>query len=167
MAALAVDLRARVLGDGIVNGQLDDPLGGEAGQGRRGEAAGQRPGGPAIAGEEGVIAAGFARGEPAEGAQQVGDGMGADGEDGGEGQQDEAAIGGSGEGRRQRVEDIMDRGGEPAIDAVDAAARAAGGAVRRRRSARMRARLRRAFLGESRLRAGPGILAMGASLCAM
>src|SRR5262249_49682790 len=119
--ALPPDTRARSPGAGGVAAHRTAPPRGGEGGGR----ARQRPGGPAIAREEGVIAAVMARAESAEGAEEVGDGMGADGEDGGQGQQDEAAIGGPSEGRGQGVEDVADRGGEAVVDAVDAAARGA------------------------------------------
>ena len=65
-------------------------------------------------------------GQGAEAAEQVGGGAAAHGEDGGQRQQDEAVIGGAGQGRRQRLEGGMDGLGEPLMVAVDPAAGGAG-----------------------------------------
>src|SRR5262249_61549374 len=88
--------------------------------------AGQPAGGPAAVGEGAVITAGVARGQGAQGAEQVGDGAAAHGEEGGQGQQDEAVIGGARQGRGQRLEDGVDGRGESVMVAVDLAAGGAG-----------------------------------------
>ena len=77
-------------------------------------------------GEEAVIAAGVARGEGAEAAEQIGNGMGAGGEDGCDGQQDEAAIGRAGEGRLEGTEDVVDRLWESVVNPLDTAPNGAG-----------------------------------------
>ena len=77
-------------------------------------------------GEDAVVAGGVAGGQGAEGAQQVGDGAPADGQDGGEGEQDEAAIGRAREGRFQGVEDGADRLGELLVDPFELASRRTG-----------------------------------------
>ena len=133
VAALAVDLGTGVLGDGVVAGQQDGPLGGEAGEDGGDEAA--EPGARGTSGRVGRSGGNCrgGRGPGAEGAEQVGDGAAACGEDGGERQQDEAAIGRAGEGRRKRLEDVVDLLGEPTMDA----------AIRRREERALRARRRR------------------------
>ena len=73
-----------------------------------------------------MITAEVAGGQGAEAAEQVGDGAAADGEDGGQCQQDEAVISGTGQGRRQRFEDGVDGLGESLMVALDLAARGAG-----------------------------------------
>src|SRR5205814_307900 len=55
-------------------------------------------------GEDALVAGGVARGQVADGAQQVGDGVPAGGQDGGERQQGEAAVGGLGEGGGEFLE---------------------------------------------------------------
>jgi hypothetical protein len=77
-------------------------------------------------GEDAVITAGVARGQGAQGAEQVGDGAAAHGEDGGQGQQDEAPMSRSGQGRFQRLEDGVDRPGELAAEELELAAAQAG-----------------------------------------
>jgi hypothetical protein len=61
--------------------------------------------------EDALVAGAVAGGEAAQGAQQIGDGAPARGDDGREGQQREAAEGGGGEGRGQRQEYVGERGG--------------------------------------------------------
>src|SRR5262249_43536525 len=126
VTALAVDRVPGMLGDGVVARQLDRAAGGERGQ-HGGDGAARGPaGGPAAMGRGGVIAAGVARGQGAQAAEQAGDGAAAGGEDGGQGQQDEALRGRSGEGLLQRLEDGADRLGEPAAGPLELAAAQAG-----------------------------------------
>src|SRR5262249_9153195 len=141
MPPLAVDPGATVLGDGVVAGQDDGPVGGEAIEDggdvppRRlpgGPAAG-RPGGRGAAracvgagGAVAAVAAGVPGGKAAGGAERVGDGAAADGEEGGQGQQGQSMIGGSGEGRGQRLEGGADRRGEPVMVVGDPTTRGAG-----------------------------------------
>jgi len=68
-----------------------------------------------------VIAAGVAWGQGTEAAKHIGDGMGAGGEDGGEDQQDEAAIGRASEGRLEGTQDVVDRPGELVADLLELA----------------------------------------------
>ena len=126
MAALAEDLVAGVLIDGVVASQEDSAVGHEVVEDPAGQAAGQPPGGPAALGEDAVVAGGVARGQGAEGAQEVADGAAADGQDGGQGQDDEAEEGGSGEGAGQGVEEGASRGGHGLVDALEFAASGAG-----------------------------------------
>jgi hypothetical protein len=67
-----------------------------------------------------------ARGQGAQGAEQVGDGAAAGGEDGGQCQQDEAVRGRAGQGLSQGLEDGVDGLGESVMVAVDLASSGAG-----------------------------------------
>ena len=104
MAALAVDMRAGMLGDRVVAGQEDGTARREAGQDRRDVAACQGRERPAVAREDPVIAAGMTGSQGAQDAEQVGDGASAPGEDGGQGQEDEPTMGRPRECRLNRVE---------------------------------------------------------------
>src|SRR5262249_21916163 len=70
--------------------------------------------------------AGVARGQGAQATEQVGDGAAAHREEGGQRQQDEAAMSRSGQGRGQGLEDGVDRPGELAADPLELAAAEAG-----------------------------------------
>ncbi len=122
----AVDLGAGVFGDGIVADDLDRALGNKPSQDGGDVPACQPASGPPAEGENAVITAGVARGQGAQAAEQVGDGASAHGEDGGQGQHDEALIGRSGQGRGQRLEDGVDRLGELAIEPLELASAQAG-----------------------------------------
>jgi hypothetical protein len=74
VAALAVDLLAAVLVDGIVADQRDGLVRGEAAEEEAGQGAGQGPWGPSSSGEDAVVAGGMAGGQAAGSAEQVGDG---------------------------------------------------------------------------------------------
>src|SRR5262249_23743993 len=98
VAGLAVDLPAGGLGDGVIADQADPPLGPE-GLGR--EAAqdgGQGQGGPPGQRQHPVVAGRVALGQVGDGAEQVGHGAPAVGNDGGDTQQLRAGEGGGGEG---------------------------------------------------------------------
>src|SRR4051794_31756568 len=60
-------------------------------------------------------------GQGAQAAEQVGDGAPAQGQDGGEGEHDEAVIGRSGESRLQGVEDGADLLGQLVVDPIESA----------------------------------------------
>src|SRR5262249_245781 len=121
VAALAVDPGPGMFGDGIVAGQFDRAAGGEAVRDSGDVAARQPAGGPGAGGGGTGITAGVARGQGAQGAEQVGDGAAADGEDSGQRQQDEAPMSRSGQGRGQGLEDGVDRRGELAADPLELA----------------------------------------------
>ena len=105
MAALAVDLGAAVLVDGVVAGQADGPVGDPTVEDEPGQDPRQLQGGPAASGEDAVIAGGVSGGQIGGGAEEVGDGAAAGGEDGGDEQDQEALIGGVVEDRGERGED--------------------------------------------------------------
>ena len=93
VTALAIDLGAAALVDGIVAGQEDGPIGDpmiedEAGQDCEGES------GPTTLGEDAVEAGGIAVGQAGGRAEQVGDGAASGGQDGGEEQDEKALVGG-------------------------------------------------------------------------
>jgi len=104
VAALAVDLRAAVLIDGIVAGQRDGLAGGDAAKDGAGQGVGQGPGGPLPPGEDAVVAGGMAGGQAAGGAKQVGDGAPAGVQDGGGHEGEETLEGRPGEGVGHRLD---------------------------------------------------------------
>jgi hypothetical protein len=126
MAALAVDVGAGVLGDGVVASQRDGAFGRESGEDRVCEPARQRPEGPAIPGEDAVVAGGVPGCEGAEGPHQVGDGTPAQGQDGGEGEQEESVVGRAREGRFEGVEGGADHFGELLVDPFELTSRRTG-----------------------------------------
>ena len=105
VAALAIDLGATVLVDGIVAGQIDRPVGDPTIEDEAGQDAGQGEGGPASFGEDAVEAGGVAFGQSGGGAEEVGDGAAAGGQDGGDEQEEESLVGGMVEDRGERGED--------------------------------------------------------------
>ena len=119
MATLAVDMRAGMLGDGIVPGQEDRSTRREAGQDRRYVAACQGRERPAVAGEDPVITAGMSGSQGAEDTEQVGDRPPAQSEDGGQGQEDESTMGWPRECRLDGVEDGADRFGKLLVSLLD------------------------------------------------
>ena len=137
-------------------------------------AARQPPAGPAALGEDAVVAGGMARGQGTQGAQEVADGALADGQDGGQGQDDEAEEGRSREGTGQGVEEGTGRLGQ--CWWMCWSWRRAARALRVWRRRRLRSR-RRSCGGVGRPRASGGedvrrrgevaILDMGASLMSM
>ena len=73
-----------------------------------------------------MITAGVSGGEGAEGPQQVGDGPSARGQDGGEGEPDEAVVGRAREGRFEGVEDGVDLWRELLMNPIELASRRTG-----------------------------------------
>ena len=126
MATLAEDLVSGVFIDRVVTGQQDFALGHEVVEDPTSQALCQSPGGPTTLGEDTVVTGGVARSQGAEGAQQAADGALADGEDGGQAEDDEAEEGGSGEGAGKRVEQGARRGGDGLVDVLELAARGGG-----------------------------------------
>ena len=108
MTAFAIDMRAGVLGDGVIARQEDGTAGSEPGEDRRHIAACQRERRPAIPREDAVVAGRVPRGQTSHDAEQVGDGASAQGEDRGQGQEDESPMGGPREGRLQGVKHRAD-----------------------------------------------------------
>src|SRR5262249_6791787 len=86
----------------------------------------QSPGRPAALAEDAVVAGGVAGGQGAEGPQEVADGAAADGQDGGQGEHDEAKEGGPGEGPSQGAEEGAGRLGYGLMDAPERAASGPG-----------------------------------------
>jgi hypothetical protein len=119
MAALAVDMKPRMLGDGIVPGQKDRSTRREAGKDRRDVAACQGRKRPVVTREDAVIAAGMAGCEASQKAKQVGDGASAQGEDRGQSQEDESTMGRPRERRLEGVEDGADRFGKLLVNVLD------------------------------------------------
>ena len=105
MTALAIDLGAAVLVDGIVAGQEDGPVGDPMIEDEAGQDARQGEGGPAPFGEDAVKAGGVAFGQAGGGAEEVGDGAAAGRQQSGEEQDEEALVGGMVEDRGERGED--------------------------------------------------------------
>ena len=93
VAALAVDLGAAVLGDGIVARQGDGPVGDEVVEDEPRQEASQSERGPTAFGEDAVIAGGISGSQPRDGAEQVGDGAASGGQDRGHEQDEEALAG--------------------------------------------------------------------------
>ena len=105
VTALAIDLGAAVLVDGIVAGQEDGPIGDPMIEDEAGQDPRQGESGPAPFGEDAVKAGSIAVGQAGGGAEQVGDGAAAGGQDGGEEQDEKALVGGMVEDRGERGED--------------------------------------------------------------
>ena len=105
MTALAIDLGAAVLVDGVVADDRDGPVGDPPVEDEPGQDPRQLQGRPAPLGEDAVIAGGVAGGQIRGGAEQVGDGAAAGGEDGGDEQDQEALVGGVVEDRGEAGKD--------------------------------------------------------------
>jgi hypothetical protein len=97
VAGLAVDLLAGVPVDGVIADQDDGALGGQEVQEEARECAAPFEGRPWWARQQALVVGAVPRREGSEGAKQVGDRAAAGGEDGGEQQCDEAAVGRLGE----------------------------------------------------------------------
>jgi len=95
---------ARVDENRVVADQEHRPVGHEVGQDEAGQRAAELQAGPAGAGEDPLVGGAMARGEPAEGPEQVGDGVSARGQDGGDEQQAEPPGSGPDEGRGERIQ---------------------------------------------------------------
>ena len=94
MAGFAVDLGAAMLVDGIVAGQEDRAVGPIMIEDELRQEPGQLEGGPGSFREDAVIAGGISRSQARDGAEEVGDGAPAGGQDGGHEQDQEALVGG-------------------------------------------------------------------------
>jgi len=112
---LAVDVLAPVFVHGVVAGQEDRAVGQQVFDDPAGQELGQPPAGPAPLGEEAAVAGGVAGGERPQGAQEVGDGVTADGEQGGAQQQGEAQGGGRGEGAAEGAEQVAGQAGQSGL----------------------------------------------------
>jgi hypothetical protein len=126
MAALAVDVRARVLGDCVVASQFDGALGYEPSENRVGELACQLPGRPTALGEDTVITARVPGGQRAKAAEQIGDGAPTQGQDGDDGEKDESAVGRAREDRFERVQDGVNLLGQLLMQPIELASTGAG-----------------------------------------
>ena len=104
MAALAVDLGAAMLVDGIVAGQEDGAVGDVMVEDELRQEACQRQRGPASFREDAVIAGGISRSQAGHGAEEVGDGASSGGQDRRDEQDEEALVGGLEEDGGERVE---------------------------------------------------------------
>jgi hypothetical protein len=104
VAAFAVDTVAGVFIDGVISSQGNRTSGNEVSEDPASQAAAQVEKGPAAAGEEAVIAGRVARGQHTDGAQDVGDGVAANGQDGGDQQDGKAEKGRAAEGWREGLE---------------------------------------------------------------
>ena len=101
VAGLAVDLTAGVAVHGVVTDQHDRPVGDEGVQQQAGQRAAQAEARPGGTRQDAAVVGGVARGEVAERAQQVGDGVAAGGQQRGRQQGGETRGRGSGELRQQ------------------------------------------------------------------
>src|SRR6266436_298559 len=112
MTALAIDFGAGMLCDGVITGQFDDALGRESTEDHLGKSPCQIPAVPGTAREDTVIAGRVSGGQAAQAAEQVADGMSAQGQNGGDGEQEESVMGRAREGRVEGIEESMDRLGQ-------------------------------------------------------
>ena len=123
MAALAVDMRARMFGDRVVAGQENGTTGREVVKDQGNVASRQGRERPSVTREDVVITTGMAGRQGVQDAEQVGDGAPAQSQDCGQGQEDEAAMNRPRERRFQGIEESAHRPGKTVVPPFEASPR--------------------------------------------
>jgi len=122
MSAFAINVLAAMFVHRVVAGQDDGSIRQQVFENPASQELGQPPTRPASLREEAAVAGGIAGNERSQGAQEVGDGVASDGQDGGTEQEREAQGRGFGEGVRESVAQRVDRSGQLVVGLAELSA---------------------------------------------